>query len=726
MAKGTGFTIGKLAIEGFRGYSRLAEFSFGGKSGLLFGGNMSGKSSTLGAIEWCFFDDFYSLRTDRTKSKDELVNDFHPRASVKVELVRAGERVSVERVKQRGYANSNLKIIFRDGTEIRGSEAVSQLFKLIGLGFEDFVRAVYLHQEDVRAIITEDRKARSEAMDRLFGLENFRNISDGLRPAVVKDSMKSLTAQRDAIVSGITSRVKEARRNLEDFKKAASELGVPERQLTPNHAEVCLTEARKRLRKVAEAADFEVPETPVVADPSDIHASVSKINNVVGKIRKRVPEDRELKEISHVIAKLDSARRSFAEAQTKVAAAAKAFKSFAKEHGSPQDFETRIKKLKDEISKLEAKREQMGTKGRLIQTGLKYLSEVALIANCPLCGKSVKKADLLSHLQEEAKAAVSKELRAIEDALDTAENQVSQTEELQQRQTKLAEGATKARREMTEAVMTLSKLLGRPVTPDNADAQVKKEVAVQNKRKAELEGPISERETILETVVELGSQADCIADVLRCQARCEMLTQLQNRPELEKVEAAIQKLARLQRHVEMVGDAVRELQTELAKNMIARSLPAIRDFYGTLTGHPYYDSLDIEVDTDARGGVVKNLYIIKGIAKDGVQGLASQKFSTGHLNCVGLSVFLALARDDAYTHNLGFLIMDDPSQNLDLVHKETLAKLLSDMTDKRQLIVATQDAEFQKLLERAFETAEPRRIDFETWDRDGPHVRIAR
>ncbi len=725
VAKGAGFTIGKLTVEGFRGYVKPIELSLNGRSSLLFGGNMSGKSSTLGAIEWCLFDDFYSLRTDRTRSKDELVNDFHPRVSVKLELIRGSKRITVERVKQRGSSSSHLKISLGDGTEIKRTETVSQLFKLIRLGFEDFVRAVYLHQEDVRAIITEDRRVRSEAMDRLFGLENFRNLSDGLRPAVVKDSIKSLSGQRDAIISSITSRVREAQRHVEELKGAASRVGVPERHLTVKHAQVCLTDAGKRLCKVPEAVGLEVPKVPLVADPSDIKAAVAKINNVVSNVRKRIPEDRELKKINHVIADLETGLRSFAEAQANFAVASQAFRLFAKEYGSKQDLEARIGKIKDEISRLEAKRDQMDVKGRLIQTGLKYLGEVTSIAKCPLCEKPVRRVELYTHLQEEAKTAVTKELKAIEEALDDAKDELAEADKLHERQEKLAEGVEKARRDLNETVVELSKLLGRVITADEAEVEVKKEIAVQNKRKRELEGPIRERENILEGVQELARQADCIADVLRGQARCETLAQLQARPELNRVEAAVQKLAGLQRRVEMVGDVVRELQTEFAKSMIARSLPAIRDFYGALTGHPYYDSLDIEVETDARGGVVKNLYVIKGIAKDGVEGLASQKFSTGHLNCVGLSVFLALARDDAYAHHLGFLIMDDPSQNLDLIHKESLAGLLASMTDKRQLIVATQDAEFQKFLERAFERAAPMRIDFGAWDQGGPHLKVA-
>ena len=50
-------------------------------------------------------------------------------------------------------------------------------------------------------------------------------------------------------------------------------------------------------------------------------------------------------------------------------------------------------------------------------------------------------------------------------------------------------------------------------------------------------------------------------------------------------------------------------------------------------------------------------------SNDARQTLASTRLSTAQMNCVALSVYLALAT--CLEHNLGFVILDDPSQNLD-------------------------------------------------------------
>jgi len=45
-----------------------------------------GKSSTLGAIEWCLFGDFVSVQCLETRTKDELINDINPKGVARVRL----------------------------------------------------------------------------------------------------------------------------------------------------------------------------------------------------------------------------------------------------------------------------------------------------------------------------------------------------------------------------------------------------------------------------------------------------------------------------------------------------------------------------------------------------------------------------------------------------------------------------------------------------------------
>jgi DNA repair exonuclease SbcCD ATPase subunit len=66
------------------------------------------------------------------------------------------------------------------------------------------------------------------------------------------------------------------------------------------------------------------------------------------------------------------------------------------------------------------------------------------------------------------------------------------------------------------------------------------------------------------------------------------------------------------------------------------------------------------------------------------------------MNCVALAVYLALA--EQLQHNLGFVILDDPSQNLDTEHKRALVGILSRLAPRIQVLIATQDDELDALI----------------------------
>jgi DNA repair exonuclease SbcCD ATPase subunit len=65
------------------------------------------------------------------------------------------------------------------------------------------------------------------------------------------------------------------------------------------------------------------------------------------------------------------------------------------------------------------------------------------------------------------------------------------------------------------------------------------------------------------------------------------------------------------------------------------------------------------------------------------------------LNCAALSIFLSLAGSAQISHRLGIVILDDPSQSLDLKSKRNLCAVLELLCGTRQVLVATADNEFR-------------------------------
>lgn len=153
-------TIDHLEIEGFRGVNRALTIDLGRRATVFAAPNGKGKTSILGAIEWCLFGEL-KYQERENASHDELVNMQHPesRARATMTLSRPGEKYVVSRERKMGKRGSVLKVTGPDGKSLSDEDAGAFLFNLTGLTFEDFYRAVFLHQESVRGLLLEERKS---------------------------------------------------------------------------------------------------------------------------------------------------------------------------------------------------------------------------------------------------------------------------------------------------------------------------------------------------------------------------------------------------------------------------------------------------------------------------------------------------------------------------------------------------------------------------------------
>jgi DNA repair exonuclease SbcCD ATPase subunit len=238
-----------------------------------------------------------------------------------------------------------------------------------------------------------------------------------------------------------------------------------------------------------------------------------------------------------------------------------------------------------------------------------------------------------------------------------------------------------------------------------------------------LKRPLEVKESVLERVDPKVDQLPAIAEVLDKQQRLKKLHRLQKSERLKNVEKTLTALGDFEHTVDVVADAVSEVMTEVAPEKVRRAMPTIKKIYSQLVDHPYYREPLIEVSPSTRGAL-KNVYDIKATnPTDGAESQVKYKFSTGDMNCTALSIFLGLAEQDAYSHRADFLIIDDPSQNLDPEREEKLVEALAETAGKRQLIIASQEPRFQQLVVQKLKSKAVRTLRFDPWDTKGVKVR---
>jgi DNA repair exonuclease SbcCD ATPase subunit len=91
------------------------------------------------------------------------------------------------------------------------------------------------------------------------------------------------------------------------------------------------------------------------------------------------------------------------------------------------------------------------------------------------------------------------------------------------------------------------------------------------------------------------------------------------------------------------------------------------------------------------------------------------------MNCVALSAYLSLSK--VLNHNLGFMLLDDPSQNLDGEHKVALAAELRRLEPGLQLVIGTHDAEFDQSLRKQLGESGVSWFDLSWTPKDGTSVK---
>ena len=171
----------------------------------------------------------------------------------------------------------------------------------------------------------------------------------------------------------------------------------------------------------------------------------------------------------------------------------------------------------------------------------------------------------------------------------------------------------------------------------------------------------------------------------------------------------IQRLTDLRNALQDIAETTKHHQQTIVTELL--NALDIHRYYQQLDPHPAYRQLQIEPELTPKGTYN---YWIKALTDDRSHGTYVQtRFSTAQANCAAIAIFLAV--NQHLSRKLETIILDDPSQSMDLEHKMRLAQTLA--TIPRQVMVATEDPQMFEFLVDAFET--PTIHQLEAWTVDG-------
>jgi DNA repair exonuclease SbcCD ATPase subunit len=692
----------RLRAEGFRGICDPLDIDFHQQTTVLSAPNGSGKTSILGAIEWALFGEL-KYQPKENVTNDELVNIRHRTqvATVTVDLANDDGIVSITRSKKAGKRAAEAIVQLPNGEEYIGAEANTALFRLLGLTFEDFYRAVYLHQESIRGLLTDDPRVRNEALDRLFGVEKLRDMLRALSGSTkpVRDALDKLERSKSTAVARLTGAVgqveEQRQRALDDAKKK----GLSQVDLTFDAITELATEVIDNLTKLAAATDAVVKEQSEPEDTDAVDSYSRRVTEAIKVIRQTATNAAIAANTSTEIANVDGALTTLRRVSALLNGVGKSFAELQETYGDPNTLDEQKATAQAAVQRFREAQEKLGISERIVQDTLTYLQTSLNENNCPACGQEIERHDVISRLEGHLSGDIRSEMEAARSAQSEQQRQIGDLDAAIAKRDRLLADGKQYSDQMAEA-----RVAGRAFLPSDVDDDDLQDALDTQKGKlfhqaSTVDAERNQREEEIETIQTKMGRLREIARFLELNASYQEASSRLGNPDEDSsvAEQQIESLSRLEGGIRTIADVVTAEASTRARDAVDSAQVDIAKLYKELCNHPYFDDIQISVESQLLSGIERNSYFIRTHSStDNRQTLASSRLSTAQMNCVALSVYLALATQ--LQHNLGFVILDDPSQNLDTEHKQALVGILSRLAPQLQVLVGTQDTELDELI----------------------------
>jgi DNA repair protein SbcC/Rad50 len=714
-----------LDVEGFRGANKKVHLDFSPRATVLSAWNGRGKSTLLGAIEWALFGEL-RFQPSENRTRDELVSLFHPagRASVQVTLSRGSEDIRVSRTRVVGKMGSSLEVRDGSGQTLEGDEAADFIFRLTGLGFDDFYRAAFLHQDSIRGLLTEEQKDRDEALDRLLGVETIRNLLTSIPLRPVSTALDEIEDQEGRLMERLAGAGGVAEGTRSRAREEAIGAGYAEEELNLKKGLEETLALLADLRRACLKYDAEAPGEVTVENLEDLERAARRIKAATRAVRLTVGKESPLDVAVGRLGMLKKWRVEIETAQTDLQAAQTAVEEHGKEHGKPEQWAETRSSLLQAIERNEGALHVLDVHGKVVADAIAYLEAVPSSRECPVCGDPKEAAKLATLLRTKISKGQATEVRRLREEVTDAKGKIEGIAELETRRGRLVAESERCAASLKETLDTTWRDLGKKGTTGDPLATIKKEEVALNGKLQGLRNLNLEREGDLQKLDDGADRLRALQRFIKADSEFQRVREkAEGRDDrgAKAFEEDKKQLIALRSELESIIQALNGLSTGRAQEALARCGEDISRLYGSLCNHPYFDGLKIEVSQKAVQGVQRNTYrIIAYSSKDGQRTAASSRLSTAQMNCVALSAYLSLAK--VLTHNLGFILLDDPSQNLDAEHKKALAGVIKGLFPSLQVVVGTHDAEFDEFLRSDLGREDVSWYDLNWNPRDGTSV----
>ncbi|MGC4120456.1 MAG: AAA family ATPase [Myxococcales bacterium] len=352
--------------------------------------------------------------------------------------------------------------------------------------------------------------------------------------------------------------------------------------------------------------------------------------------------------------------------------------------------------METRVRSLQAERKAADALHSLLSDARAYIAATRP-GSCPVCGQKAPE-DLGRRLDATLEGAASDQVRAVEAALQAALARRTELDQALQNLARASE-AFQSRQKALDGVREKAAAALGAAVPEAKVASRLSEAIGQSQNQAE--SLARQVEALEEKLGALEMKASLVREVLvpvlvkRDELSRQEAQEKEAKARFAAAESRADALETRAAELEAIRKAVLAAKQELADVTLGKAAKKTQELYAALVRHPLFDTLTL--GTSAKANKVDYAFTVSAAGKASTSREARHVLSDGQVTAAALGLFFALA--ESTSHGLDVLYVDDPTQNLDPRTKEAMAKLVTDIAHRRQVIVSTQDPDFVAYLE---------------------------
>jgi len=658
--------IESIKLEAWKTHAN-SKLEFEKGTNVLIGQMGSGKSSVMDAISFALFGTFPSLQSRRIALEEVIMNKPHQAEEAKVELEfsYANKKYKVERkIKRKGSTEAKA---YCQGKMIAGpkpKDVNKAIEKAIEINYNLFSRAVYSEQNEIDNFLRLTPKDRKAKFDELLDLQKYEAVR--ANAVTAQNRLKNICTDKKTWV-------KEQKQNLEKEEE---------------------TELKKRTE------EKEQENKKLEQEMQKKQAKAKELEEEIKQLEKKEKEYREKKEtVSKNKATMEELEKTIKE--TKQESQGKTLEEIKKEKEKTQtrlqELEKETKDTKEKLEQEQAKKTSLEKevavqekKAEELQKHLKEMQELG--AECPTCKQKLEE-KTREQLEKETKQEIKNALEKIETTLKEEAKTNAQIKNLKEKEETASRQAEKGREQkirLEQIQGALEKLEEKQKTLAEKEKETKKaqeelektgfeEKKLQDKRRQEIE----EKSQVQNIKKNMEMNKQLIKEIKTGIERIE-----KTKRQVQELEEKINAIEESTEKMNYFINSLLATQHELRETLVTTINQAMHGIWQKI--YPYKDY------TSAKMDVSEGTYELKAKEKNGewvrVEGILSGGERSAAAICIRIAFSFVLTR------NLSWLILDEPTHNLDSEAVETLGKMMQEHLPLlvEQIFVITHDKEMKK------------------------------